>query len=66
MKDENEFLREFNKGSRAIEKLYLRNNLSQIVKDMRKMEKEGKRDSLNDLQKKFTVLSKRLHDLSKE
>jgi len=62
--DEKEFNSQFKKAKLAIERLYLKNSLSQIIIKVREAEKNNKQEKVSHWQKKFANLSKRLQDLS--
>lgn len=64
LKDEDKFLREFEKTKKEVEKLYLKDKLSKLTQKIRDKEKKGIKKGLQALREKFSFLSKRLKDLS--
>lgn len=64
LKDKNKFLREFNKTKKEVERLYLKDRLSQLAEKIREKEKRGVKKGLQTTREKFSHLSKKLKDLS--
>ena len=64
--EENRWEKEFEKASRELEELFIREEMSRLAKRIAKVEKEGKEEELKQLQAKFAGLSKRLANLDAE